>query len=68
VIAPPGVAGIALFGAGPAPVRAEAAERAVVGGASPREAAALAARDVEDEYRRALCTELARRAIEAAVA
>jgi CO/xanthine dehydrogenase FAD-binding subunit len=54
----PGRATVALLGAGPVPVRAEAAE--------PGEAAALAAGDVEDEYRRALCTELARRAIEEA--
>jgi CO/xanthine dehydrogenase FAD-binding subunit len=68
VIAPGGAAGIALFGAGPAPARAEAAERAVADGASPGEAAELAARDVEDDHRRALCTELARRAIEEAAA
>ncbi len=64
----PDHAGIALLGAGPAPVRAEAAERALAGGAEPREAAALAARDIEHEHRRALCTELARRAIEEALA
>jgi CO/xanthine dehydrogenase FAD-binding subunit len=67
VIAPGRSAGIALLGAGPVPARAEAAERALAGGAEPREAAALAARDVEDEHRRALCTELARRAIEEAI-
>jgi CO/xanthine dehydrogenase FAD-binding subunit len=64
----PGHAGIALLGAGPVPARAEAAERALAAGADPREAAALAARHVEDEHRRALCTELARRAIEEATA
>jgi CO/xanthine dehydrogenase FAD-binding subunit len=64
----PGGARIALFGAGPAPARAEAAERALAEGASSSEAAALAAQDVQDEYRRALCTELARRAIEEASA
>jgi CO/xanthine dehydrogenase FAD-binding subunit len=63
-----GRAGIALLGAGPVPARAEAAERALAGGAAPSEAAALAARDVDDEHRRALCTELARRAIEEAMA
>jgi CO/xanthine dehydrogenase FAD-binding subunit len=68
VVAPSGPAGIVLLGAGPIPVRAEAAERALAGGAEPREAAALAAQDVEDEHRRALCTELARRAIEEAMA
>ena len=64
----PGHAGIALLGAGPVPVRAEAAERALTAGATPDEAAALATADVEDEHRRALCTELARRAIEEALA
>jgi CO/xanthine dehydrogenase FAD-binding subunit len=63
-----GDAGIALLGAGPVPVRAVAAERALAGGAEPREVAALAARDLEDEHRRALCAELARRAIEEALA
>ena len=68
IVAPGGHAGIALLGAGPSPVRAEAAERALANGAEPREAAALAAQEVEDEHRRALCTELARRAIEEAMA
>jgi len=68
VVAPGGPAGIVLLGAGPIPVRAEAAERALADGAEPREAAALAAQDVEDDHRRALCTELARRAIEEALA
>jgi CO/xanthine dehydrogenase FAD-binding subunit len=68
IVAPGGHAGIALLGAGPSPVRAEAAERALANGAEPREAAALAAREVDDEHRRALCTELARRAIEEAMA
>ena len=62
-----GHAGIALLGAGPVPVRAEAAERALADGAAPPEAAELAAQDVEDEHRRALCTELARRAIQEAM-
>jgi CO/xanthine dehydrogenase FAD-binding subunit len=68
VVAPHGHAAIALLGAGPVPVRAEAAARALADGAEPREAAALAAQDVEDEHRRALCAELARRAIEEAMA
>jgi len=59
----PGRAGIALLGAAPVPVRAEAAERALAAGAAPHEAAELAAADIDDDYRRALCTELARRAI-----
>jgi CO/xanthine dehydrogenase FAD-binding subunit len=67
VIAPGGNAGIALLGAGLVPARAQAAERALANGAEPREAAALAARELEDEHRRALCTELARRAIEEAL-
>jgi hypothetical protein len=49
------------------PARAEAAERALADGASPREAAELAAAGVEDEHRHALCTELARLAIEEAL-
>jgi CO/xanthine dehydrogenase FAD-binding subunit len=61
-------AGIALLGAGPVPVRAEAAERALAAGAEPREAATLAAQDVDREHRRALLAELARRAIEEATA
>ena len=68
VMAPGGDAGIVLLGAGPVPVRAEAAERALADGAEPREAAALAVQDVEDEHRRALCAELARRAIEEGMA
>jgi len=68
VVAPGGHAGVALLGAGPAPERAEAAERALADGAAPREAAALAVEGVEDEHRRALCAELARRAIEEALA
>jgi CO/xanthine dehydrogenase FAD-binding subunit len=63
----PGHAGVTLLGAGPAPVRAEAAERALAEGAAPSDAAALAAQDIDDEHRRALCTELARRAIEEAM-
>jgi carbon-monoxide dehydrogenase medium subunit len=68
VVAPGRHAGLALLGAGPAPTRVEGAERALVDGASPREAAALAAEEVDDEHRRALCIELARRAIEEALA
>ncbi len=68
VVVPGSHAGIALLGAGPVPARAEAAEQALVGGASAREAADLAVRDVEGEHRRALCGELARRAIEEALA
>ena len=67
IVAPGLHAGIVLLGAGPMPVRAEDAERALVAGAEPREAAALAAQEVEDDHRRALCAELARRAIEEAM-
>jgi CO/xanthine dehydrogenase FAD-binding subunit len=67
VVAPGGHTGLALLGAGPAPARAEAAERALTGGAAPAEAAALAVEGVEEEHRRALCAELARRAIEEAL-
>jgi CO/xanthine dehydrogenase FAD-binding subunit len=66
VIAPGGHAAIALFGAGPIPARANAAERALAEGADAREAAALAAEGVDGEHRRALCAELVRRAIEEA--
>jgi CO/xanthine dehydrogenase FAD-binding subunit len=62
----PGRSALALLGAAYVPVRATAAERALDAGAGAAEAAALAAADVEDPYRRALLTELARRAIEAA--
>jgi CO/xanthine dehydrogenase FAD-binding subunit len=68
VVAPGGHARIALLGAGPVPARAEEAERALAGGADAREAAAVATRDVEGDHRRALCGELARRAIEEAAA
>ena len=68
VVGPGGHAGIALLGAGPVPARADEAERALADGAEPTEAAALAAQGIEDEHRRALCTELARRAIEQAAA
>lgn len=62
----PGHAALVLLGAGPAPVRATAAEEALLSGASAREAAAVAAEHVADDHRRALTTELARRAIERA--
>jgi CO/xanthine dehydrogenase FAD-binding subunit len=58
-----GRAGIALLGAGEVPARAAAAEQALAGGADAREAAAVAVEGVQDEHRRALCAELARRAI-----
>jgi CO/xanthine dehydrogenase FAD-binding subunit len=68
VVAPGPSAAVVLLGAGPVPVRAEAAERALADGAAPSEAAALAAERIEEEHRRALCAELARRALEEAMA
>jgi CO/xanthine dehydrogenase FAD-binding subunit len=59
-------AAIALLAAGPTPVRAPDAERALCNGASPAEAARIAGAGLDDDYRRALTTELVRRAIEAA--
>jgi CO/xanthine dehydrogenase FAD-binding subunit len=67
VMAPAEHAAVALLGAGPTPIRAPAAERALVAGAPPPEAARLAAGGIEHEYRRALVGELVRRAIEAAL-
>jgi CO/xanthine dehydrogenase FAD-binding subunit len=66
VVVPAEQAAVALLGAGPTPVRAPAAERALVDGAEPREAAALAASSVEEGHRRALVAELVRHAIEEA--
>jgi CO/xanthine dehydrogenase FAD-binding subunit len=62
----PGRAALALLGAASVPVRATAGERALDGGADAAEAAERATAQVEDSYRRALLTELTRRAIEAA--
>ncbi len=56
----PGHAAIALLGAGPRPVRAAEIEAAVLGGEAVPDV------DVPGDYRRALLTELVRRAIEAA--
>jgi CO/xanthine dehydrogenase FAD-binding subunit len=61
-----GWAAISLLRAGPAPRRAREAEAALAGGADAAEAAALAAGSIDDEYLRALSTELVRRAIERA--
>jgi len=68
LVAPGGHTAVVLLGAGPVPVRAEAAERALAAGAEPGEAAALAGQGLEDGPRRALFTELARRAIVEATA
>ena len=64
VRAPGGYAAVALLGAGPTPVRAAAAERALAAGAPAPEAAALAAADVTDDHRRALLSVLVARALE----
>jgi CO/xanthine dehydrogenase FAD-binding subunit len=61
-----GGAAIGLLGVGGAPRRAVAAEYALGGGASLREAAALAGELARDDWRRALVAELVRRALEAA--
>jgi aerobic carbon-monoxide dehydrogenase medium subunit len=64
VVVPREYAVLALLGAGPAPVRALTAERAVTAGAGAGEAAELAVSDIEvDDYRRALLAELVRRAL-----
>jgi len=69
VVVAPGHAAIALLGAGPVPVRASGAERALAGGASAREAASLAVAVVDSaEHRAALLGELVRDAIERASA
>jgi len=57
-------AAIALLGAGPTPVRAADAEAALRSGASAAEAARIAGAELDEDYRRALTTELVRRAIE----
>lgn len=68
VVAAPGHATVVVFGPPPGPRRATRAEAALLGGAGSAEAAAAAGALVEDEYIRALTTELARRAIEEATA
>jgi len=59
-------AAIALLGAGPTPVRVPDAERALRRGASATEAAHIAGAELDDDWRRALVTDLVRRAIEEA--
>jgi CO/xanthine dehydrogenase FAD-binding subunit len=56
-------AAIALLGAGPVPVRARAAQRALVDGAAAAEVARRATAEVADVYQRALLTELTERAV-----
>jgi CO/xanthine dehydrogenase FAD-binding subunit len=57
---------IALLGAGPTPLRVPDAEAALRRGASAAEAAHIAGAELDDDYRRALTTELVRRALEEA--
>jgi CO/xanthine dehydrogenase FAD-binding subunit len=66
VLAPGAHAAIALLGAGATPVRAAAAERALLSGATDAEAARLAGEQLRDEYRRTLVTALVKRALEQA--
>ena len=63
VLAPGRHAAIALLGAAAVPVRPEAAERAVLAGASAPEAARLAATGIEGDYRRSLMATLTERAL-----
>jgi CO/xanthine dehydrogenase FAD-binding subunit len=63
VLGPDGGAAIAVLGFGGTPTRVHAAEDALRGGASFREAAELIAASAGDEYRRALVAELVVRAM-----
>jgi CO/xanthine dehydrogenase FAD-binding subunit len=63
VVLADGQAAVALLGTGSHPIRAAAAEVALREGASAREAAALAATEVEGGHRRALVAEVTRRAL-----
>jgi CO/xanthine dehydrogenase FAD-binding subunit len=63
VVVAPGYAAVALLGAGPTPLRATAAEAALVGGAGAEEAARLAGELVAGEWRAAMTTALVRRAL-----
>jgi CO/xanthine dehydrogenase FAD-binding subunit len=64
-IVAPGTAAIALLGAGPTPLRATEAERALADSAEPIEVGRIAAAPVEDDHRRALISDLVRRAVTA---
>ena len=63
VVVSPGHAAIALLGAGPTPVRAEAAEGALVAGAPAAEVARQAGELVADPWKRAMTTALVGRAL-----
>jgi CO/xanthine dehydrogenase FAD-binding subunit len=67
LLAPGSHAAVSLLGGAPTVTRASAAERALLFGASPLEAARIAAAGVAGDYRRALLTELVRRAITTAL-
>lgn len=64
VVRAPDACAIALLGAAPTPLRARAAEQALADGAAAQDAASVAARDVDDPWRRALTAALVREAIE----
>jgi CO/xanthine dehydrogenase FAD-binding subunit len=68
VLVPGERAAIALLGAASVPVRADAAERALLDGADAAEVAVLAAAGVGDDHHRALITALTRRALERVMA
>jgi carbon-monoxide dehydrogenase medium subunit len=61
-------AALAVLGAGPVPVRSEAAEQALLSGAGVGEVAGLVAADVAGDHRRALIRALAERALERVLA
>jgi CO/xanthine dehydrogenase FAD-binding subunit len=63
ILAPGTRAAIGLLGAGPVPVRAPAAEAALLAGAAAGEVASLAGSLARDEYRSALLTALVGRAL-----
>jgi CO/xanthine dehydrogenase FAD-binding subunit len=64
VVRAPDASAIALLGAATTPLRASAAAQALADGGGPREAAALAAQEVSDPWRRALTEALVKEAIE----
>jgi CO/xanthine dehydrogenase FAD-binding subunit len=67
VVRAPDASAIALLGAATTPLRARAAEDALATGADAREAAAVAAQEIDDPWRRALTAALVAEAIEKAL-
>src|SRR4051794_7835504 len=67
VVRAPDTSAIALLGAATTPMRARAAEEALATGADAREAAAVAAQEIDDPWRRALTATLVTEVIEKAV-